>query len=74
MGWRISFGVGPLRYSAPLTRRRTTRRYVQPPAHYAAPSHVRSPRQIRNDRIVKIVAYGIVALLVLFMIVAALTS
>lgn len=75
MGWRISFGVGPLRYSAPLTRRRrTTRRYVQPPTHYAAPSFVRSPRQIRNDRIVKIVAYGIVALLVVFMIVAGLTS
>lgn len=66
MGWRISFGVGPLRYSAPLTRRRqSARRYVEPtPQRYVV-----TARQQRNDRTVLLVGAGVVAVVALFVVV-----
>lgn len=73
MGWRISFGVGPLRYSAPLTRRRRqTRRHVQQPP--ASPAYQRSPQQVRKDRRFAFIGYAIVAVIVIFWVTAALIS
>lgn len=64
MGWRISFGVGPLRYSAPLTsrRRRTTYRPA-PRVYQPAERYVVTPEQKRRDRIVILVSIGAVLLL-----------
>jgi hypothetical protein len=58
MGWRISFGVGPLRYSAPLTsRRRSTRRTYQ--STNVEPGY-RAPDQVRRDRQVTLIGFAIV--------------
>jgi hypothetical protein len=66
MGWRISFGVGPLRYSAPLRR----------PAGERLPRDYRDTdryqRTYKADRIAMLVAGLVVGAVLIFVIVMAL--
>jgi len=74
MGWRISFGVGPLRYSAPLTSRRRryagrTYTYTTPP-QYSRDHYDR--RLSRLDRIMMLAVPG--AVVVVMIVVLVLTA
>lgn len=74
MGWRIGFGVGPLRYSTPLTsRRRTLRRQTaQYTPTYNPPGVTYDRRLTQTDRVVIAVMLGlVVAAGIVLMLVAA---
>jgi hypothetical protein len=56
MGWRIGFGVGPLRYSTPLTGRRRRQPYQAP-----APQPQQDLPSMRSQWITGVVAALVIA-------------